>query len=144
MKNIFKKILFVMFLLLIVSIILFTFLFKPTNVGKSIATLNIKQLNKTFYLKELANNNLKYLVFFSYKCPSCKTLLENNSIHDKITFVNIDFDSEIPPNVPQLIYDTSIEIFYVPYIVEIDSAMVIVREYKFAEIESKIKNGGRL
>ena len=80
------------------------------------------------------------IVFFSYDCSACKELSDNKFVADKLIFVNVDYNKRIPTDVYQLIPSKELEVFYIPYIVRIDSNYTIIEEYKLYEIQDLIKN----
>ncbi len=144
-KNYFNKLLFILFLIFIVSIIALTSIFKLTNIDKPIGFLKIKKANQVLRLDELRyNNDLKYIGFFSFDCPTCNALLKNKLLNKNIFFVNVDFNKTIPINIWQLLPNEQIEIYYVPYIVKVDSSFRIIEEYKISEIEKRLKDGNLL
>lgn len=82
----------------------------------------------------------KFVLFFSYDCSACRELSDNKFIADKFIFVNVDYNKRIPTDVFQLIPSKELEVFYIPYIVRIDSNYTIIKEYRLNEIQDLIKN----
>lgn len=140
-KKINKKIILLLFLVVFLLIILFPIIHKHNNIGMSLSTLSVKKENRTNNLREIISlDNKRFIVFFSYGCSSCKSLINNTSVRNQFIIINIDYYKNIPVDVFQLIPTPEFEIYYIPYIVEIDSSMKIIKEYKLYEIEEKIKN----
>jgi len=65
---------------------------------------------------------------------------DNKFVADKLIFVNVDYNKKIPIDVFQLIPSKELEVFYIPYIVRIDSNYTIIEEYKLYEMQELIKN----
>jgi len=136
-----KRIFLLLAILIIVGTISFPILYSPDNVGVSLKGLYVKKGNEIMKVSSIINTeDQMFIVFFSYECTAYKTLLDNKSVANKFIFINVDYNKSIPSDVFQLIPSKEIEIFYIPYIVKIDSNYIIIEEYKLYEIEELINN----
>lgn len=136
-----KKIILLFGIFLIVGIISFPILYNPDNLGVSLKGVYVKKGSEKMKLSSIINQEYqKFVVFFSYDCSACKELSDNKFIADKLIFVNVDYNKKIPTDVFQLIPSKKLEVFYIPYIVRIDSNYTIIEEYKLYEIQDLIKN----
>ncbi len=132
-----KKLLLVFLTITLIFLILLAWIFPiPNNVGKSITLLKVKNDSKVLSLsKKISIEKKKIVIFYSLKCPTCEKLLTDTSFVNHSVLVNIDFNISTPKNTNQLIPSKRLEIYYTPYIIEVDSSMIITREIKASELE---------
>ena len=136
-----KKIAFLSFIVFILLIIMFPLIYTSSNIGLSLSKITIKKGNRIDKLNEIViSENKKFILFFSYKCSTCRQFINNTLYQNKFIIINIDFDKKIPDNIFKLIPTKEINISYIPYIVETDSSEKIIKEYNLEEIEEKIEN----
>lgn len=144
-KSYYNKILLIIFIIVVLSIIITSFYIKTSNIGKSVQYLEIKNSDRSYSLQEILNPQInKYIAFFSFECPSCKELINNKTLSKHFFLINVDFNANVPANYYQLAIDNTIEIFYLPYFVKVDTSFKIIKEYKISEIEELINSGGSL
>ena len=138
-----KKLSLVFLTITLIFLILLAWIYPiPNNVGKSISQLMVRNDSKISSLsKAISIEKKKIIIFYSLHCSACEKLLTDTSFVNHSVPVNIDFNITTSKNTYQLIPSKTLEIYYTPYIIEVDSSMIIIREIKSTDLEeiNKIK-----
>lgn len=136
-----KKLLLIITLLILVCLLLMPLLIKHDNIGVDLNNIDIRKNEEIINISVICKlKKEKILVFYSYKCSACKKLLSFKSFKEKFIFINVDFDKKLIGNDLQLSPTKELRIFYLPYIVKLDSNYIIIKEYKLYEFLDIISN----